>query len=55
MRRVQGGDGLIGEPQKKSNGSDRRSRKCVQEKRFENFGVFRETNSWEGTFKTLNV
>lgn len=47
-RRAQGRDGLIGEPQKKRNGS-------VQEKRFENFGVFRVKNSGEGNFKILNV
>lgn len=51
----QGMEKRIGEPQKKSNGSDHRSRKCVQEKRFENFGVFRVKNSGEGNFKILNV
>lgn len=54
-RSLQGRDGLIGEPQKKSSGSDQRSRKCVQGKRFENSRVFRGENFWEGNFKTLNV
>jgi len=54
-RRMQGRDGLTGGPQKRSKGNNQKSRKCVQEKRFGNFGVFREKSSWEGNFKTLNV
>lgn len=52
---LQGRYGLIAEPQKKSSGSDQRSRKCVQAKRFENSRVFRGKNFWEGHLKTLNV